>query len=189
MPYAIKPYFEKELERLQKKSSIASGHPEWYWWHPEWYRWQSEKQRMYVSVGNIKGQSMEHTLQGIPGVEVMLDGIVVTGKSDDEYLENLEAVLRRLTEKDLRTNAKKYRFFVERIEYCGHEIDHDDPHKTKANTEAVQKAPRPQYVSRLRRFLGLVNYNHRFLPNSCYRRIRSGCGPMSVNRRLMKRRV
>ena len=53
-------------------------------------------------------------------MEVMLDEIIVTGKSDAEHLENLEAVLRRLAEKDLRINAKKCRFFMERIEYCGH---------------------------------------------------------------------
>ena len=86
---------------------------------------------------------MEQTLQGIPGVEVMLDDIIVRGKSDAEHLENLEAVLRRLAEKDLRINAKKCRFFMERIEYCGHEIDHDGLHKTKAKIEAVQKGTTP----------------------------------------------
>ena len=65
-------------------------------------------------------------------MEVMLDDIIVTGKSDAEHLENLEAVLRRLAEKDLRINAKKCWFFMERIEYCGHEIVHDGLHKTKA---------------------------------------------------------
>ena len=54
---------------------------------------------------------------------------------------------------------------MERIEYCGHEIDHDGLHKTKAKTEAVQNAQHPQDVSSLRGFLGLVNYYHRFLPN------------------------
>ena len=111
---------------------------------------------------SIWQRAMEQTLQGIPGREVMLDDIIVTGTSDAEHLENLEAVLRRLAEKDLRINAKKCRFFMERIEYCGHEIDHDGLHKTKAKIEAVQKAPHPQDVSRLRGFLGLVNYYHRF---------------------------
>ena len=49
--------------------------------------------------------------------------------------------------------------------YCGHEIDHDGLHKTKAKIEAVQKAPHPQNVSGLRGFIGLVNYNHRLLSN------------------------
>ena len=36
---------------------------------------------------------------------------------------------------------------------------------TKAKIEAVQNAQRPQDVSSVRGFLGLVNYYHRFLPN------------------------
>ena len=103
---------------------------------------------------SIWQRAMEQTLQGIPGVEVMLDDIIVTGKSDAENLENLEAALRRLAEKDLQINAKKCR-----------EIDHDGLHKTKAKIEAVQKALRPQDVRSLRGFLGLVNYYHRFLFN------------------------
>ena len=114
---------------------------------------------------SIWQRAMEQTLQGIPNVEVMLDDIIVTGKSDAAHLENLEAVLKRLAEKNLRINVQKCRFFMERIEYCGHEIDKDGLHKTNAKIEAVQNAPRPQDVSSVRGFLGLVNYYHRFLPN------------------------
>ena len=90
---------------------------------------------------------MEQTLQGIPNVEVMLDEIFVTGKYAAAHLENLEAVLKRLAEKNMRINVQKCRFFLERIGYCGHEIDKDDLHKTNAKIEAVQNAPRPQDVS------------------------------------------
>ena len=114
---------------------------------------------------SIWQRAMEQTLQGIPNVEVMLDDIIVTGKSDAAHLENLEAVLKRLAEKNLRINVQKCRFFMERIEYCGHEIDKDGLHKTNAKIEAVQNAPRPQDVSSVRGFLGMVNYYHRFLPN------------------------
>ena len=236
VPYAIKLYFEKELQRLQKEGIISPV---------EYSQWASgvvevakdvrlcgdykvtinpvlredkyplpriedmfakmtggkrfskiylknaylqmeveEDSKKYLTINTHKGlfkynrppfgiktapsiwqRAMEQTLQGIPGVDDMLDDIIVTGKSDAEHLENLEAILRRLAEKDLRINAKKCRFFMERIEYCGHEIDHDGLHKTKAKIEAVQKAPHPQDVSSLRGFLGLVNYYHRFLPN------------------------
>ena len=114
---------------------------------------------------SIWQRAMEQTLQGIPNVEVMLDDIIVTGKSDAAHLEYLEAVLKRLAEKNRCINVQKCRFFMERIEYCGHEIDKDGLHKTNAKIEAVQNAPRPQDVSSVRGFLGLVNYYHRFLPN------------------------
>ena len=56
---------------------------------------------------SIWQRAMEQTLQGIPNVEVMLDDIIVTGKSDAAHLENLEAVLKRLAEKNLRINIQK----------------------------------------------------------------------------------
>ena len=107
--------------------------------------------------------ALEQTLQGIPNVDVMLDDIIVTGKSHAAHLESLEAVLKRLAGKNLRINVQK---FLERIEYCGHEIDKDGLHKTNAKIEAVQNAPRPQAVSSVRLFIELVNYYYSFfLPN------------------------
>ena len=240
VPYAVKPYFEKELERLQEEGIISPI---------EYSPWASgvvpvakrdtkdvrlcgdykvtinpviredkfpltrvedifakmaggkrfskidlknaylqmeveETSKQYLTINTHKGlfqynrlpfgiktapsiwqRAMEQTLQGIPNVEVMLDDIIVTGKSDAAHIENLEAVLKRLAEKNLRINVQKCRFFLERIEYCGHEIDKDGLHKTNAKIEAVQNAPRPQDVSSVRGVLGLVNYYHRFLPN------------------------
>ena len=99
---------------------------------------------------SIWQRAMEQTLQGIPNVEVMLDDIIVMGKSDAAHLENIEAVLKRLAEKDLRINVQKCRFFMELIEYCGHEIDKDGLHKTNSKIEAVQNAPHPQEWQRKR---------------------------------------
>ena len=240
VPYAVKPYFEKELVRLQEEGIISPI---------EYSPWASgvvpvakrdtkdvrlcgdykvtinpviredkfplprvedifvkmaggkrfskidlknaylqmeveETSKQYITINTHKGlfrynrlpfgiktapsiwqRAMGQTLQGIPNVEVMLDDIIVTGKSDAAHLENLEAVLKRLAEKNLRINVQKCRFFMERIEYCGHEIDKYGLHKTNAKIEAVQNAPRPQDVSSVRGFIGLINYYHRFLPN------------------------
>ena len=55
---------------------------------------------------SIWQRAMEQTLQGIPNVEVMLDDIIVMRKSDAAHLDNLEAVLKRLAEKNLRINVQ-----------------------------------------------------------------------------------
>lgn len=38
-------------------------------------------------------------------------------------------------------------------------------HKSLEKVEAILQAPRPENVSQLRSYLGLVNYYHKFLPN------------------------
>ena len=92
--------------------------------------------------------------------------MVVSGKTDEEHLENLESVLKRLQDAGLKANNEKCEFFRDRVQFCGHEIDREGLHKTQEKIEAVVSAPRPENVSQLRSFLGLVNYYNRFLPNA-----------------------
>ena len=93
----------------------------------------------------------------------MLDNILIAGGQN--HLEIVEMVLQRLNKYGLKANLKKCESLKDSLEFCGHKIDKDGLHKTKAKTEAVLLAPRPENVSQLRAFLGLVNYYHKFLPN------------------------
>ena len=111
-------------------------------------------------------RAIDQVLQGIPGVQCILDDMIVSGKSNEEHLENLESVLKRLEDAGLKANKEKCEFFRDRVQFCGHEIDKEGLHKTQEKIEAVVSAPRPENVSQLRSFLGLVNYYNRFLPNA-----------------------
>ena len=95
----------------------------------------------------------------------MLDDIIVTDKSDVAHLDNRGALMKRIAEKNLQINVQKCRFFMERIAYCGHEIDNIMVLKTDATIEAERSNTRPQYVISVRGFPGLVNYYRRFLRN------------------------
>ena len=92
--------------------------------------------------------------------------MIISGKTDEEHLENLESVLKRLQDAGLKANKEKCEFFKDRVQFCGHEINKYGLHKTQEKIEAVVNAPRPENVSQLRSFLGLVNYYNCFLPNA-----------------------
>ena len=92
--------------------------------------------------------------------------MIVSGNTDEEHLENLESVVKRLQDAGLKANKEKCEFFSDRVQFCGHEIDREGLHNTQEKIEAVVSAPRPENVSQLRSFLGLVNYYNRFLPNT-----------------------
>ena len=102
----------------------------------------SEESRKYLTVNTHKGlyqfnrslfgvasapaiwqRSMEQILRGIPGGHCILDDMIVTGKDSNEHLRNLESVLSRLQEYNLKVNLAKCQFFKERVEFCGHQID------------------------------------------------------------------
>ena len=111
-------------------------------------------------------RAIDQVLQGIPGTQCVLDDIIVSGKTDEEHLENLESMFKRLHDAGLKANKEKCEFFRDRVQFCGHEIDREGLHKTQEKIEAVVSAPRPENASQLRSFLGLVNYYNRFLPNA-----------------------
>ena len=48
------------------------------------------------SAPSIFQRAMEGMLQGIPGVSIYIDDILVTGKTNKEHLKNLDEVLSRL---------------------------------------------------------------------------------------------
>ena len=104
-------------------------------------------------------------MSGVPGTQVILDDMIVTGKTDQEHLENLEMVFQRLSENGLRANVEKCKFFKEKITFCGHEIDRSGLHKIQSKIDAVVNAPKIENVEQLRSFLGLVQYYSKFLPN------------------------
>ena len=110
-------------------------------------------------------RAMEQVLAGIDNVKVILDDMVITGKTEEEHLKTLELVLARLKDYGLKVNPAKCKFFQDSVVFCAHRIDKEGIHKTEDKIEAVINAPRPQDISELRSWVALVNYYHRFLPN------------------------
>ena len=68
---------------------------------------------------------MELVLQGIPGVCVYIDDILVTGRDDQEHLEHLEEVLRRLKEAGMRLKSEKCEYLQLSVHYLGHTISRE----------------------------------------------------------------
>ena len=108
---------------------------------------------------------MEGILQGISGVSVYIDDILVTGKTKQEHLRNLEKVLRCLNQAGLRLKRAKCAFMLSSVEYLGHRISAEGIQPTQEKVRAIAEAPAPNNISQLRSFLGFVNYYAKFLPN------------------------
>lgn len=107
---------------------------------------------------------MEQTLQGIPGVTVFLDDILVTGQNDSEHLSRLKLVCKRLQESGFTVSKNKCRLFCESLEYLGFVISKHGLETSENKVKAILKAPEPKDVTQLKAFLGLVSYYARFIP-------------------------
>ena len=117
------------------------------------------------SAPAIFQKTMDVILQGIPHVCCYIDDILVTGVNQQEHLQNLEEVLRRLEQNNLRIKKPKCEFFKDSVEYLGHCVDAQGLHTLPSKVEAILRAPDPENLQQLRSFLGLLNYYGKFIPN------------------------
>jgi hypothetical protein len=118
-----------------------------------------------ASAPAIFQKTMEQILKGIPCVKVFLDDIKITGKNMPDHIKNVNEVLSRLKQFNIKANIDKCEFFADKIEYCGYIIDRNGISKIKEKVEAIQRMPPPKNREQVRSFLGLVNYYGRFIEN------------------------
>ena len=70
---------------------------------------------------------MDLILQGVPHVACYIDDILITGANQQEQLQNLQEVLDRLDQHNLRIKKAKCEFMKQSVEYLGHAIDSQRP--------------------------------------------------------------
>ena len=80
---------------------------------------------------------MDQVLQGIPGMQCILDYMIITKKSDEEHVELLEMVLKRLHEAGIRANKETCEIFKEKVVLGGREINALGLHKTREKIAEV----------------------------------------------------
>ena len=117
------------------------------------------------SAPGIFRRVMESLLQGIPGVVVYIDDILITGATEQEHLQTLEEVLSRLEKAGLHARKCKCRFMVPSVDYLGYRIDKEGLHPLPDKVKAIKEAPDPTSVTELKAYLGLLTYYSKFLPN------------------------
>ena len=89
---------------------------------------------------------------------IYIDDLLVTGRTDQEHLEHLAEVLRRLKEAGMKLKKEKCAYLLPSVEYLGHTISAEGLRTADSKVEAIVKAPAPRNVAELYSFLGLVNY-------------------------------
>lgn len=90
-----------------------------------------------ASAPSIFQRIMENVLQGLPGVCIYVDDILVSGKTPEEHLRNL---LKHLEEAGLRLKRSKCLFMIPSVEYLGYQISANGLQPTSEKIRAVQNA-------------------------------------------------
>ena len=110
-------------------------------------------------------RTMENSLGDIEGVECYMDDILVHADGMEEHDRRLDQALNRLAQTGLKLNREKCEFRKEEISFLGHIVSMDGVKPDPSKLDAIRQMEDPCDVPKLRRWLGMVNYLGRFLPD------------------------
>ena len=106
---------------------------------------------------------MEKILEGIEGIVVYLDDILVHGKDEREHDERLEKILRRIRDVGMTLN-EKCEVRKSRIEFVGYEISKEGIRPTVGNMMAIEQLPGPTNSTQMKSVLGTARFYMRCVP-------------------------
>ena len=110
-------------------------------------------------------QVIQQVLQNCDGTANISDDIIVYGPHQVEHDKRLEKVLTRLEERGLTLNQEKCVFDMAKLTFVGLLLSNSGTGPTEEKVRTVLEAREPQNVTEVKSFLGLVNFNARFIPD------------------------
>ena len=108
---------------------------------------------------------MDQILHGLPSVYVYIDDVLIASPTPEQHLKDLRAVFTRLAAHGIIINSNKCLFGASSLKFLGHHIDRHGISPVPEKVQVIRDFPQPQSQRQLRRFIGLVNFYHRFLPH------------------------
>ena len=117
------------------------------------------------SSTEILQRRLTEMFEGIPGVIIDVDDILIHAPTVEEHDRILEDVLKRIYESGLKLNKKKCKFRQSTIKYLGQVFSADGMKPDPEKVDAIKQLAPPKNVTEVRRFCGMVNYLGRYTPN------------------------
>ena len=109
---------------------------------------------------------MDEILGDIPRVFVYIDDILVASESLEQHLEDLDIVFKTLAANGMVVQRPKCVLGKSSLEFLGYQVDTTGISPLKDRVAAIEQTTPPTSIKELQRFLGMVGYYRRFLPNA-----------------------
>nr|VZI03315.1 unnamed protein product [Spirometra erinaceieuropaei] len=117
---------------------------------------------MSFGLGNVT-QTFQRFIDHF--VYAYIDDLLVTSTDAAEHGVHIRQILERPDSFGVVINAAKCGFGVPSPSFLGHKTNSDGINPVPEKVSAISTLPVPTTINQLRRFLGMVNYYHRFLPH------------------------
>ena len=123
------------------------------------------------SAPEVFQRRIHQLIEGLQGVEVVVDDFVVVGFGDTledavrDHDHNLEAFLQRCAARGIRLNSNKVQLRRQEVPFIGHVAMDKGLQADPTKVDAITRMPPPTDVAGVQRLLGMAQYLAKFLPH------------------------
>ena len=117
------------------------------------------------SAPDVFQKVMSEMFESIEGVEVVVDDILVWGESEEQHDARLTQVLEKARARNLKLNETKCHIKRQEVSYIGHILTKEGLKPDPKKTEAINNMEAPKNKEELQRYLGMIMYLAKFIPN------------------------
>ena len=112
------------------------------------------------AIDNIMSEVQE---LGFQGISAYVDNIVIYTETLEEHLETLEALFHCLDKANVSLRKDKCEFAKKAIQFLGFVVNGSEVYPAEEKIDKVNLFPVPKTRKQLQRFLGMANFNRRFV--------------------------
>ncbi|CAK1591848.1 unnamed protein product [Parnassius mnemosyne] len=109
---------------------------------------------------------VDEMTRGLEFCYAYLDDFLVFSKDETEHEAHLHQLFTRMKEYGVLVNTSKCVFGANEVTFLGYQISASGTKPLESKVEAIKNFPVPKTVRQLRRFLRMLNFYRRFLPES-----------------------
>ena len=100
-----------------------------------------------------------------PNIVIYIDDVLIMSATFEEHLKMVEKVLFTLQKNGVKIKVKKCEFFRKEVTFLGHILTREGVKKSPEYVKKVKEHSKPTTVKELRKFLGLINFQRKFIQN------------------------
>ena len=116
------------------------------------------------SAAEIFQRKLLEQFQDMKGI-IIADELVVYGTNREEHDRRLHNLLQKCQTIGIKLNPEKLEIGLDAITFMGHRITKEGIVVDPAKVRAITDMSAPETIGDLRRFLGMINYVQKFIPN------------------------
>lgn len=100
-----------------------------------------------------------------PHLIVYLDDVLVCSETFEQHIQHLDQLFTTLRNAGVRLNRDKCQLVTSHVQFLGHDLSKLTVSMTNDTKEAIRAFKAPRNKKQLQSFLGLINWDRRFVPN------------------------